>query len=65
MSKDKDIQPIGGMYCWTCTYYKPDLDSWRVIHLWATSWEQLEEEWCDRLVNFRVDGRLLRDNVGR
>jgi len=54
MSKDKDIQPIGGMYCWTCTYYKPDLDSWRVIHLWATSWEQLEEEWCDRLVNFRV-----------
>jgi hypothetical protein len=64
MRKDKDIQPIGGMYCWTCTYYKPDLDSWRVIHLWSTSWEQLEEEWCDRLVNFRVDGRLLRDNIG-
>lgn len=57
----REFHPIGGMYCWACSYYKPASDKWFSIQLWSCTWEQLEEEWCDRLINFRVDGRLLRE----
>lgn len=52
-----DLEPIGTAVPWVCTYWKDGRPYG--ITLWADDPLQILEDWCDRLDNLEVEGRLI------
>ena len=51
---------IGPLIPFVCSYLAGDGNRYGLT-MWATSPEQLELEWVDKIIGFRVDGILIEE----
>jgi hypothetical protein len=52
----KKFYSIANMEPWVCSYRKDD-KKFSII-LWASDPDQILEDWCDRLQDLEIEGRL-------
>lgn len=52
---------LGPLTLYFCTYLAGDGNRYGMT-LWATTPEQLELEWVDKIIGFRVEGTVVEDS---